>query len=386
MIYLDNSATTALCEEARIKMNEAMDCFGNPSSLHSVGYSAGLLLGEARRAVEASLGLTPGGGYRVIFTGSGTEANNLAIAGSAAAKPRFPSKRIITTDTEHPSVAEPLKNLEAAGFEIVRLSTRGGVIDPAEYRAALEGGVFMVSVMMVNNETGALYDVASLFALARRIAPGVITHCDATQGYLKLCFTPMRLGADLLTLSAHKVHGPKGVGALCVSPGIIKAKKLSPILRGGGQEGGLRSGTENMIGIAGFGGAAAEYYPKLNSISEKLAALRDYTESRLLTLNGISLNRPAGARAPHIINLTLPGIKSETMVHFLASRGISVSSGSACSSRGDKVSASLLGFGLNKRDAACSIRVSFCDRNTEAEADALAAALAEGLASLARIG
>ena len=386
MIYLDNSATTALSNGARIKMIEAMDCFGNPSSLHSVGYSAGLMLEEARRAVENSLGLRQGSGYRIVFTGSGTEANNLAITGSATAKSRFPSKKIITTDSEHPSVAEPIKNLENAGFEVIRLSTRAGVLDSAEYRAALEGGAFLVSVMMVNNETGAAYDVASMFALARRLCPGVITHCDATQGYLKLPINPRRLGADLVTISAHKIHGPKGVGALCISPEIIKAKKIVPILRGGGQEGGFRSGTENMIGIAGFGGAVSEYYPNFEENTKKIAVLRDYTEERLKKLEGIRLNRPAGDRAPHIINFTLPDIKSETMVHFLASRGISVSSGSACASRGEHVSASLLGFGLSKREAGCSIRVSLCDTNTESEIDAFIEALTEGLGSLVRIG
>ncbi len=384
MIYLDNSATTALSAGAIHKMREAMDCCGNPSSLHSVGYEASRLLEEARGSVAASLGQRSRGGYELIFTGSGTEANNLAISGTARAKPRRSLERIITTDAEHPSVSQPLAQLEREGFEVIRLSTRSGVIDLDQYESALEGGAFMVSVMMVNNESGAVFNVADIFERAKLRCPGVITHCDATQGYMKLAFTPQRIGADLLTVSAHKVHGPKGVGALLVSPDIIKSRNLVPIIRGGGQENSYRSGTENMIGIAGFGGAAAEYYPHLSARATKITELRDYCESALVTLEGIRLNRPRGERAPHIINLTLPGIKSETMVHFLSSRGIAVSSGAACSSRRAKVSRSLLAFGLDEREAANSIRISLSYTNTKAEIDALADALREGLATLVR--
>ncbi len=383
MIYLDNSATTALGAGAIKKITEAMDCYGNPSSLHSVGFEASNLLGEARRSVAASLGLRAGSGYELIFTGSGTEANNLAISGSVAAKARRESNRIITTDSEHPSVGEPLAQLGREGFEIIKLPTRRGVINLDDYEKVLSGGAFMVTIMMVNNETGAIYDIAGMFALAKRLCPGVITHCDATQGYMKLAFTPKKLGADMLTVSAHKIHGPKGVGALCVSPDILKARKLVPIIRGGGQEWGFRSGTENIIGITGFGGAAAEYYPVLAENSAKITALRNYTENKLLTL-GVRINRPEGGRAPHIINLTLPGIKSETMVHYLSSRGFAVSSGSACSSHNEHISQSLTGFGLDAKEAACSIRVSFCDTNTEAEADMFCEALKDGLATLIR--
>ncbi len=384
MIYLDNSATTALSAGAIHKMNEAMDCCGNPSSLHSVGYAASRLLEEARSAVAASLGQRARGGYELIFTGSGTEANNLAITGTATAKPRRGTARIITTDAEHPSVSKPIAQLEREGFEIIMLSTRGGVIDLEQYESALGGGAFMVSLMMVNNESGAVFDVADIFARAKLRCPGVITHCDATQAYMKLAFTPQRIGADLLTVSAHKVHGPKGVGALLVSPEIIKSRNLVPIIRGGGQENSFRSGTENMIGIAGFGGAVAEYYPHLSARSAKISELRDYCESTLSVLEGIRLNRPRGERAPHIINLTLPGIKSETMVHFLSSRGIAVSSGAACSSRGGKVSRSLLAFGLEEGEAENSIRISLCYTNTKAEIDALSSALREGLDTLVR--
>lgn len=384
MIYFDNSATTGLCAGAVNKMKEAMECYGNPSSLHSVGYRASEILNEARSAVESSLGLRRGSGWKLIFTGSGTEANNLAIMGSVDAKERRKSNRIITTDSEHPSVSEPLARLERNGFEIVKLSTRGGIIDMNEYREALEKGAFMVSIMMVNNETGAVYDIAGMFSLAKRLCPDVILHCDATQGYMKVNFNLMRLGADMVTVSAHKIHGPKGIGALCVAPDIIKQKKLVPIIRGGGQEDGFRSGTENMIGIAGFGGAAAEMFTSRGDKIARIASLRDYTEKLLESIDEIRINRPQGERAPHIINLTLPSIKSETMVHFLSSKGISVSGGSACSSHNEKASAALLGFGISQKDAVCSLRISLCDTNTEEEADELTSALAEGVKTLVR--
>ncbi|MGI6167588.1 MAG: cysteine desulfurase family protein [Eubacteriales bacterium] len=386
MIYLDNSATTRLCARAIEKMTEAMGCYGNPSSLHSMGLEAQKLLEEARGAICDSLGIRPGSGYSLIFTGSGTEANNLAILGSAAAKRRRVSNRIITTDSEHPSVSRPLGRLEEAGFTIVRLHTRGGVIDFDEYREELLRGAFMVTVMMVNNETGAVYDVAGMFDLAKQLCPDVITHCDATQGYFKIVFTPQKIKADLVTVSAHKIHGPKGVGALSVSPEIKKRRAIVPIILGGGQEEELRSGTENLICIAGFGGAASEYAPRAVEYAKDIAALRDYTEKNLEELEGIRINRPRGMRAPHIISLTLPGIKSETMVNFLSSKGIAVSGGSACSSRREKVSAALLGFGLERHEVACSLRISLCYTNTNEDADALCAALGEGIATLVRAG
>ncbi len=384
MIYLDNSATTALCEGATQKMRETMECFGNPSSLHSVGYDASLILSEARRAVESSLGVRQGS-HKIVFCGSGTEANNLALLGTAAAKARRRSNRIITTDSEHPSVDAPLASLAERGFEIVRLSTRGGVIDREEFESALAGGAFMISIMTVNNETGAIYDVGSLFKFAKSRIPDVITHTDATQAYMKLPLSPARMYADLLTVSAHKIHGPKGIGALCISCPLIKTKSIVPVIRGGGQEDGWRSGTENMIGIAGFGGAAAEYAPRYAEDARRMAEMRGYAEEKLGALEGIKLNIPRGERAPHILNFTLPSIKSETMVHFLSSKGIAVSGGSACSSHSEKVSSSLLGFGLDKRAASCSIRVSLCDATAESDIDALAEALTEGLARLVRV-
>ena len=385
MIYLDNSATTALSVKAKQKMSEAMDCFGNPSSLHSVGYEASVMLDGARAAVASSLGLRRGCGWEVVFTGSGTEANNTAIMGAAYAKERHITRRIITTDSEHPSVSEPISYLEAHGFEVVRLSTRGGVLDMQQLESALRGGALMISIMLVNNETGARYDVERAFSLARRLCPDIVIHCDATQGYLKMPLNAARLGADMITVSAHKIHGPKGVGALCISPETIKTKRIIPFVRGGGQEKGFRSGTENMIGIAGFWGAVEQGSADVAASVAKMAKLRDCAAEKLSAIEGIKLNIPAGARAPHILNITLPNIKSETMVHFLSARGIAVSAGSACSAHSEKVSDSLLAFGLDRTAASCSLRISFCENNTPDDIDALAAAIAEGVGTLVRI-
>lgn len=385
MIYLDNSATTALCERAKLKMIEAMDCFGNPSSLHSVGYDASVMLDGARNAVAASLGIRRGSGYEIIFTGSGTEANNMALVGVAEAKARLTSRRIITTDSEHPSVLEPLARLEAAGFEIVKIPTREGVLDMSALDAALEKGALLISLMLVNNETGARYDVEKAFAAAKRRCPDIVTHCDATQGYMKMPVSPVKMGADLLTVSAHKIHGPKGVGALCIAPEIIKTKKIVPVIRGGGQEKAFRSGTENMIGIAGFGGAVEHMMPECAKNTQYMSELRGYAVSLIGEIDGVKLNIPKGARAPHIISVTLPDIKSETMVHFLSSKGIAVSAGSACSSHNTHVSESLTGFGLDRHNAMCTIRISLCAENTRAHMEALADALREGVATLVRI-
>ena len=383
-IYLDNSATTALSPAAREKMLAAMDAYGNPSSYHQLGREAAAILTEAREAVARSLGLRRLSPGELVFTSCGSEANTLALMGVAHAKARRTANRIVTTDSEHPAVENVMQALEREGFEVVRISTKGGALDMEQLDRALHDRVFMVSMMMVNNETGALYDLKKVFSLARTRSPGAVTHTDAVQGYLKCRFTPASLGADLLTLSAHKVHGPKGVGALYINPALIKAKQITPWLLGGGQENGLRSGTENLPGIAAFGAAVDALYPRLDEHIAHMRALREKMVAGLTDL-GIGVKQPTGACAPHIVNLTLPDIKSEVMLHFLDARGICVSAGSACSTRSRHLSSALLAFGATEREADCSLRVSLCHDNTEADIDALLAALSEGLGSLIRI-
>jgi cysteine desulfurase len=387
VIYLDNSATTALCDEAKAKMTESLDIFGNPSSLHSAGTQAEKLLREARRAILSTLGIKAmrdEHDKQLVFTSCGTEATSLALFGSAYAKKRREANRIITTDSEHPSVARALDKLAEDGFEIVKLSTRGGVLNADELDAALKKPIFMATLMLVNNETGALYDVKGAFDKIKRAYPDAICHCDAVQGYLKVRMTPQTLGADLITISAHKIHGPKGIGALYIAPHMITEKKISPFLVGGGQEHGMRSGTENVLGIVGFGAAASVGYKNMPKDMPYVISLRERAEKKLCEI-GLALNIPQGARAPHVLNLTLPDIKSQTMLNFLSSRGIMVSSGSACSSHSNHPSEALLAFGLDAHAADCSLRVSLSAYNTESDIDALAAALEDGVKSLVRI-
>ena len=220
-----NSATTPLCQEAREEMIAAMDVFGNPSSLHSAGLEAEKLVRLARERIYRALSIKNPDGYRVIFTASGSEANNQILFGVANAKKYRFTPRIITTDSEHPSVLEPLSVLESRGVEVIRLSTKGGAIDLAELRSAITPATVLVSIMAINNETGAKYDLKSIFTLAKRLNPNVITHTDCVQGFMKMPFSPELISCDAISLSAHKIHGPKGVGALVLSKALITAKK-----------------------------------------------------------------------------------------------------------------------------------------------------------------
>lgn len=384
-IYLDNSATTALCAAAREKMLAVMETYGNPSSLHSKGQAAHAVLEEARRAILTSLGVRSStGAGQLFFTSCGSEADNLAILGVAYAKSRRRGGYVVTTDSEHPGVARAMDALEKDGFHVLRIPTKGGVLDWTAYTQALSHKPFLISIMAVNNETGAAYDIGRAFAMAKAADPDVVTHTDAVQAYLKWRLSPTQLSADLVTLSAHKIHAPKGVGALYVSPAALKRRDLVPTLLGGGQEGGFRSGTENVIGIAAFGAAAADGFAHLNERVVYLASLRKYAEERLSELD-VRLHIPAGARAPHILNFALPDIKSETAVHALSARGIYVSAGSACSSHAKSVSDALLAFGIGADEAECSLRVSFSRENTREDVDALIEALSDAIGHLVRI-
>ena len=261
-IYLDNSATTPLSEAVMEKMRETMAIYGNPSSLHSAGQTAETLLNTAREQLLRGFGLRPRQREgTVIFTSCGTEATALALFGTAYAKERREANRILTTDSEHPSVERALERLEKDGFEIVRIPTRNGMLDMEALECALDKKIFLATMMLVNNETGAVYEIGEAFRKIKERYPTAITHCDAVQAFMKLPFTPSSLHADLITVSGHKIHAPKGVGALYVSTELIKAKKIVPFLVGGGQENGFRSGTENTIGIAAFGTAVEDHHP-----------------------------------------------------------------------------------------------------------------------------
>lgn len=385
MIYLDNSATTPLSDAAKQAMMTAMEHFGNPSSLHPVGQKAHELVQAARRQIALTLGIrnAPEAG-QITFTASGTEADNLAIFGTAYAKERRRGGKIITTDSEHPAAENAFAALEKDGFEVVRLSTRGGELDWEQYRAALDKRVFLVSIMTVNNETGAMYDLKRAFGMAKAIDPAIVTHTDAVQGYLKSRFSPVAIKADLVTLSAHKIHGPKGVGALYASPEALKRRDFVPTVLGGGQENGFRSGTENVIGIAGFGAAAEEEYRNLAATLPRLQALRNSAIEKLKALP-VKLNLPTGAAAPHILSITLPDIRSETMLHALSQDGICISAGSACSSHAKKVSRALTGFGLSPAETECTVRISFGKQNCPEDVEHLIASLQKNIETLVKI-
>ncbi len=382
-IYLDNSATTPLSPAVKKKIAQMLDVYGNPSSLHSLGQRAEAELKTAREALLSALGARPREG-EFVFTSSGTEATSLAFFGCARAKERRDASRILITDSEHPSVKNTASQLLKEGFEIVQIPTRGGVLDMAALEAALDKKIFLASFMLVNNETGARYDVESAFRAIRAEYPDAITHCDAVQGFMKVMFTPSSLGADLISVSGHKLHAPKGVGGLYISADIIKKKKISPFIFGGGQEKGMRSGTENTIGIAAFGTAVNDIKQKRAQNATHIEQLYLYATEKLEAM-GLRINRPEGARVSHIINLTLPRIKSETMLHFLSADGIFVSSGSACSSHSKDPSSALISFGLTPEDADCSLRISLSEYNTKQDIDALVASLSTALERLVRI-
>lgn len=366
-IYLDNSATTPLCPEAIDAITRATAEFGNPSSVHMAGIRAKKMVENARLQLQKALSIRPSDPKTVIFTSCGSEANNLALFGTVKAKHFRFKPRIVTTDSEHPSIGEPLALLERSGeAEIVRLSTKGGRLDMDELKNAVNKETVLLTLMTVNNETGAFYDVAKAFSLAKAANPDVITHTDLTQGFLKVAVPGgyCKLGADMITVSGHKIGAPKGIGALIVSNAFLRSKKLIPWLYGGGQEGGLRSGTENTIGIAALGAAAEAGSTALSAHIEQCNALRQAFLTALP--DSVKVNQPP-VYAPHIISITLPSIKSQTALNALSAEGIYVSSGSACSSHGGHKSYVLLAYGLSPDDADCTLRISLSPMNTEDE-------------------
>lgn len=372
--YLDNSATTAVCRAAADKAYEMMTaCWGNPSSLHTVGFEAEREMEAARSAVAGLLGAAPD---TLTFTSGGTEANNLAIFGAAAAKARG-GRHIVTTAMEHPSVAAACGQLEKEGWEVTRLVPDGsGCIPLSALEAALRPDTMLVSMMLVNNETGAILPVEEAAPLVRRLAPRALLHCDAVQAFGKLPIRVRPMDVDLLTVSGHKIHAPKGCGALYVKKGV----RILPRAFGGGQERGLRPGTEATPAIAAFGAAAAAV-PELAGQRARFEELMNRLLAGLERQEEILLHRPA-RHAPYILNLSVPGIRSETLLHFLAQRGVYVSSGSACS-RG-KSSPVLAALGLPPAEIDSALRVSLSRDNDEEDIDSFLAGVEEARAVLIR--
>ncbi len=384
MIYFDNSATTKISGGALEKMTQVMrEHFGNPSSLHKLGLEAEQEIEDARRQILTSLGIMRGVKGELIFTSGGTESNNIAILGVVNSKQRKGNEVILSTQGEHSSVENVLSQLEKSGFRVVRVPTTNGELDLDFIRENARGCI-LATFMHVNNETGALYDVKRAFDIVRELSPGAVCHSDCVQSYMKVRLNKKSLGADLISLSAHKVNGAKGVGALYIDPNIIKTKRIVPIVYGGGQEENLRSGTENVYGIVAFGQAVREHYSGLANEIAHMQEIKDYIIQGLERLEGVSINKPKNSSC-HIINVTVSGIRSETLLHFLSSKEIYVSSGSACSSNAShKASPTLIAFGLSQDEADSSIRISLCPQNTKQEADTLFEAINEACTRLAK--
>ncbi|MBE6708841.1 MAG: cysteine desulfurase [Ruminococcaceae bacterium] len=374
MIYFDWTATTKPTDAVVDKVNTVLtEEWGNPSSVHGFGGNAAKLLETARREVLRGLGFGREAPGRLIFTSGGTESNNLAILGAAYAKEK--RGRILITEGEHASVEMCAAALEKDGFEVIRIPTKGGVLDIDAIRQTKD--VYVASFMLVNNETGAVYDVAAAAKAVRENSPNAFIHTDAVQAFMKLRFTPERLGVNAVTVSAHKIGGLKGTGALYVDKDSLTKKKLSPRMLGGGQEDSLRSGTENVPGIAAFGAAVREAMETFTDRAEAVAKLREHLEERLGG-TPLIMNLPRMA-LPNILSVTVPGIKSETVLNHMNERGFCISAGSACSSHGHGMSMALTGFGLSPEAADSTVRISLSHLNTESEISGLADALSDAL-------
>ena len=323
MIYLDNSATTKPCPQAVDAMVQAMtENWGNPSALYNFGIDAARQLKTARHTVAAALGAEPD---RIFFTSGGTEADNWALF-STAKRYGKKNKHIITTAIEHHAILHTMKELEAQGFEVTYLQPdETGTVTAEALKAALRKDTILVSIMMVNNEVGSVMPIERMAKLTHKLCPDAIFHTDAVQGFLKIPFAAKNLGADLISISSHKVHGPKGIGALYVSP---RLKSFPAFIHGGGQEGNFRSGTEGTPAIFSFAAACASGSATLREDIKKERELLEYLAAQLSELPGIVLN---GAHAaPHILNIGIPGVPTQNSINILQDHGICVSAGSAC--------------------------------------------------------
>ena len=370
MIYLDNSATTKPCKEAVAAMNSALtDCWSNPSALYGFGIEAAKRLRSARSQVAAALGAEAD---RVFFTSGGTEADNWALLGSAK---RFgkKNKHIITTAIEHHAVLNCVKELEAQGYSVTYLQPdETGTVTLEALKAALRKDTFLVSVMMVNNETGAVMPISQMAKLTHRVCPDAIFHTDAVQGFLKVPFQAKTLGADLISISSHKVHGPKGAGALYVSP---RLKSFPALLLGGGQENGYRSGTEATPAIFGFA-AACEAVSE--TLREDISREKELLNSLVDTLSGLAGVVINGCHeAPHILSVSVPGVLTQSSINLLQDAGICVSAGSACA-KGHR-SHTLTAMGLSPEVMDSSFRVSLCRDTTQQELDTLVQVIKEDI-------
>lgn len=373
MIYMDNSATTMVCPDAINIMTKLMsETYGNPSSLHRMGLESEKKVTAARRAVAASIGKNE---KNIYFTSGGTESDNTAIIGGAT-RNSHGRKTVITSEVEHPAVLKSVKHLETLGFtaKYVRVGT-DGVIDLNHLESLLSDDVVLVSIMQVNNETGAVMPIKEAYNLVKNFRSDILFHSDMVQSYMKIPFEDV----DLASMSAHKIHGPKGVGTLYVKDAV----NINPIIFGGGQQKDLRPGTENVPGIAGFGAAvtAADREKNFAHVSEIKKAL---TEKILERIEDVTINGGENA-LPYVLNMSFKGVKSEVLLHSLESAGIMVSSGSACSSNHPSPSHVLTAMGVKKELIDSSIRFSFSAYNTVEETETVAETLKKQVGILRKV-
>lgn len=360
--YLDNSATTRCLECVTEKMVRVMRTdYGNPSSLHKKGVEAEHYIKEAKTFFAENLKVQE---KELYFTSGGTESNNLAVIGAALANQRA-GKHLITTAIEHPSVLNVMKYLETCGFRVTYLPVdKDGIVSLDALRDAVSQETILLSVMYVNNEIGSVQPVKEMARTVKALNPGVLFHVDAVQAYGKYRIYPKKEGIDLLSVSGHKIHGPKGSGLLYVS----EKAKIRPILFGGDQQKGIRSGTENVPGIAGIAEAAKECYRDLGERTDRMYRLKEKLITGAERLEGVTVNGRTGRdSAPHIVSLSFAGVKSEVLLHALEEKGIYVSAGSACSSNKPSVSQTLQAIGLEKGLLGSTLRFSLSFETTEEE-------------------
>lgn len=378
-VYFDNSASTkVLAPVADLVMKVMTEDYGNPSAKHGKGMRAEQYIKEAAEIIAGTLKVSP---KEIVFTSGGSESNNMALIETAMANRRA-GNHIISTAIEHASVYNPLAYLEEQGFEVTYLPVdHNGHISLEDLERAVRRETILVSVMYVNNEIGAVEPVEEIAKLIHKINPAILLHVDAIQAYGKFVIRPKRQGIDLLSVSGHKIHAPKGIGFLYVDSRV----KIKPLIYGGGQQRGLRSGTENVPGIAGLGAAAREMYRDHSERLKRMYEIKDYMISRLGEVEGTTVNSlPGDQSAPQIVSASFSGVRSEVLLHALEEKGIYVSSGSACSSNHPAVSGTLKGIGVKKELLDSTLRFSFGVFNTKDEVDYCISVLQELLPVLRR--
>ena len=375
MIYLDNSATTKPCAEAVEAMTKAMtESWGNPSALYGFGIDTARALRTARHQVAAALGAEPD---RVFFTSGGTEADNWAVFGTLKRMGKR-GRHIITTAMEHHAVLNCMKDLESKGYEVTYLQPDElGRVTVDALKTALRKDTILVSIMMVNNEVGSVMPIAQMAKLTHKLCPDAIFHTDAVQGFLKVPFAAKTLGADLISVSSHKVHGPKGVGALYISP---RLKSFPAIMLGGGQEGGYRSGTEGTPAIFSFAAACAAVSATVKADNQKEKAMLDSLVEKLSALDGVYVN--GAHEAPHILSIAIPGVPTQNSINILQDAGICVSAGSACAKGHRSHVLEAMKVAPERIDG--TFRVSLCRETTEEELEKLYTVIKEDILPRAR--